>query len=61
VFPKARLIDLSVPLQHLAASEPIPAQIHYVRHDGEGLDCLPVKIAGASAGWCRAMALVPEE
>jgi kynurenine formamidase len=38
VFPKARLIDLSVPLEHLAASEPIPAQIHYVRHDGEGLE-----------------------
>jgi kynurenine formamidase len=34
---KFRLIDLSVPLEHLAASEPLPATIHYVRHDGEGL------------------------
>src|SRR5262249_43182481 len=32
-----RLIDLSVPLEHLAASEPLPAQIRYARHDGEGL------------------------
>jgi kynurenine formamidase len=32
-----RLIDLSVPLQHGAASEPLPAQIRYIRHDGEGL------------------------
>jgi kynurenine formamidase len=31
------LIDLSVPLEHNAVSEPMPAQIHYVRHDGEGL------------------------
>ena len=32
-----RLIDLSVPLEHLSTSEPLPARIHYVRHDGEGL------------------------
>jgi kynurenine formamidase len=38
VFGKFRLIDLSVPLQHEAASEPMPARIHYVRHDTEGLD-----------------------
>jgi kynurenine formamidase len=38
VFPKAWLIDLSVPLEHLAASEPMPAQILYVRHDDEGLE-----------------------
>jgi kynurenine formamidase len=114
------LIDLSVPLEHLAASEPMPAQIHHVRHEDhedEGLEqmqrffgvrpedlvysagkgwaieeihaithtgeycqieklanldqlprphgffvsCLPVKIAWASAGWCRAVALVPKE
>jgi kynurenine formamidase len=24
------------------------------------VSCLPVKIKGASAGWCRAVALVPE-
>jgi kynurenine formamidase len=35
---KMRLIDLSVPLEHNAVSEPLPAQIHYVRHDGEGLE-----------------------
>jgi kynurenine formamidase len=34
---KFRLIDLSVPLEHQAASEPTPARIHYLRHDGEGL------------------------
>ena len=32
-----RLIDLSVPLQHDAPSEPLPAKIHYVTHDAEGL------------------------
>src|SRR5437868_9872236 len=32
-----RLIDLSVPLEHQAASEPVPAAIRYARHDGEGL------------------------
>jgi kynurenine formamidase len=37
MFPGYRLIDLSVPLEHAAASEPVPAQIRYVRHDGEGL------------------------
>src|SRR5690349_10756771 len=35
---KLRLIDLSVPLENLAASEPMPAQIHYVRHEDEGLE-----------------------
>ena len=32
-----RLIDLSVPLQHEAVSEPMPAKIHYVTHEAEGL------------------------
>jgi kynurenine formamidase len=31
-----RLIDLSVPLEHQAPSEPMPADIHYVAHDAEG-------------------------
>src|SRR5215471_12992398 len=35
---KTRLIDLSLPLEHMAASEPMPAQIHYVRHESEGLE-----------------------
>jgi len=34
---KIRLIDLSVPLQHNAPSEPRPAQIRYVSHETEGL------------------------
>jgi kynurenine formamidase len=34
---KIRIVDLSVPLDHMAPSEPMPARIHYVRHDGEGL------------------------
>jgi hypothetical protein len=25
------------------------------------ISCLPVKIQGASAGWCRSVALEPEE
>ena len=37
MFGPFRLIDLSVPLEHQAASEPLPATIHYIRHDGEGL------------------------
>jgi kynurenine formamidase len=37
MLPGYRLIDLSVPLEHRAASEPLPAQIRYDRHDGEGL------------------------
>lgn len=31
------IIDLSVPLEHAAASEPLPAQIRYIDHAGEGL------------------------
>jgi kynurenine formamidase len=38
MFSKCRLIDLSVPLENNAVSEPMPAQIRYVRHDGEGLE-----------------------
>ena len=37
MFGKFRLIDLSVSLEHRAASEPLPAQIRYARHEGEGL------------------------
>ena len=37
MLPGFRLIDLSVPLEHCAVSEPLPAQIRYIRHDGEGL------------------------
>lgn len=37
MFDNVRLIDLSVSLEHDAVSEPLPAKIHYVRHDGEGL------------------------
>jgi kynurenine formamidase len=32
-----RIVDLSVPLEHMAPSEPLPAKIHYVRHAEEGL------------------------
>ena len=31
------------------------------RPHGFYISCLPVKIQGASAGWCRAVALIPEE
>ncbi len=37
MFESVRLIDLSVPLAHRAASEPMPAEIHYVTHEAEGL------------------------
>jgi len=37
MFGRFRIIDLSVPLEHEAVSEPMPAQIHYVRHGEEGL------------------------
>lgn len=37
MFGKLRLIDLSVPLEHCAVSEPMPPSIRYVTHDGEGL------------------------
>src|SRR5262249_40314775 len=37
MFGKVRLIDLSVPLEDNAVSEPLPARIHYVRHAEEGL------------------------
>jgi kynurenine formamidase len=37
MFDKFRLIDLSVPLEHRSPSEPLPAEIRYARHDGEGL------------------------
>ncbi len=36
-FGKFRIVDLSVPLEHLAVSEPIPPEIQYVTHDAEGL------------------------
>ncbi len=36
-LPGLKLVDLSVPLEHLATSEPLPAKIQYIRHDGEGL------------------------
>lgn len=34
---KFRMIDLSVPLEHASASEPMPPEIRYASHDGEGL------------------------
>ena len=37
MLPAMKLIDLSVPLQDGAVSEPLPASIDYVTHDDEGL------------------------
>jgi len=37
VLDNLKLIDLSVPLEHNSTSEPLPGQIRYVTHDGEGL------------------------
>lgn len=38
MFDSFRMIDLSVPLEHESGSEPMPGKIHYVRHDGEGVE-----------------------
>jgi kynurenine formamidase len=37
MFERVRLIDLSVPLENDAVSEPVRPEIRYARHDGEGL------------------------
>jgi kynurenine formamidase len=37
MFGKLRIIDLSVPLEDQAVSEPLPPRIRYVEHQGEGL------------------------
>jgi kynurenine formamidase len=37
MFERVRLIDLSVPLEDGAASEPLPPRVRYAAHDGEGL------------------------
>lgn len=38
VFGPFKIVDLSVPLEDAAPSEPLPARIRYIKHDGEGLD-----------------------
>src|SRR5262245_42773482 len=37
MFDRVRLIDLSVPLEDGAVSEPLPPRIRYATHNGEGL------------------------
>lgn len=37
------------------------ANLDQLPPDGFWVSCLPVKIRGASAGWCRAVALVPDD
>ncbi len=37
MLPRLRIIDLSVPLENAAVSEPMPPAIHYVTHEAEGL------------------------
>lgn len=58
-----RLIDLSVPLEHLAASEPMPARIHYVRHEGEGLQQMQkfFGVAPEDLVWSRGLGWAVEE
>ena len=36
MLDRLRIVDLSVPLEDGAVSEPMPARIQYARHDGEG-------------------------
>jgi kynurenine formamidase len=38
MFDRFEMIDLSVPLEHQAASEPMPASIDYIEHAGVGLE-----------------------
>ena len=38
MLDRLRIVDLSVPLEDGAVSEPMPARIQYVRHDGQGLE-----------------------
>ena len=38
MLPRLRIVDLSVPLSHQAVSESLPASIHYVTHEAEGLE-----------------------
>lgn len=38
MFRNFRIVDLSVPLEHNAISEPLPAAVRYLSHGGEGLD-----------------------
>ena len=42
-------------IEKLANLEKLP------RPHGFYVSCLPVKIKGGSAGWCRAVALIPDE
>jgi kynurenine formamidase len=37
MFGRFNMIDLSVPLEHMATSEPMPARIEYIDHAGKGL------------------------
>src|SRR5262249_18107594 len=37
MFGSLHIIDLSVPLENRAVSEPMPAEIHYITHESEGL------------------------
>jgi kynurenine formamidase len=37
MLPRLRIIDLSVPLEHAAVSEPLPPEVRYITHDAEGL------------------------
>lgn len=38
MFGNMRMVDLSVPLEDMAVSEPIPPRIRYVTHGAEGLE-----------------------
>lgn len=37
MFENVRILDLSVPLEHAAVSEPLPPEIDYITHEGQGL------------------------
>lgn len=63
MFPDCRMIDLSVPLEHEAASEPIPARIHYARHADEGLAQMQhfFGVRGEDLTWSQGLGWAVEE
>jgi hypothetical protein len=54
------LFDLAIfARQSRVVGGPEHAAVSGARPTGFYVSCLPVKIKGASAGWCRAVALLP--
>src|SRR5262245_47385442 len=63
MFGRVRLIDLSVPPKHDAVSEPLPAKVHFVRHDAEGLQQMQqfFGVKAADLVWSNGLGWAVEE